>query len=105
MPVLLGRKRLQSFTAKAAFVFSAERERDSPLSTRFVGSFGTTILGGPSGEILIRGERSLREYIQREGYSEVVQRSQGIRIHPALHWRGRIRPFFRDPRERLPHLE
>src|ERR1700674_1565039 len=42
---------------------------------------------------------------EREGYCEVVQRGEGIRIHPALHRRGCIRAFLGHPGERLPLAE
>src|ERR1039458_3618293 len=42
---------------------------------------------------------------EREGYCEVVQWGEGVRIHPALHGRGRVRAFLGHPGERLPLAE
>src|SRR6266853_5288373 len=42
---------------------------------------------------------------EREGYCEVVQRGEGIRIYPALHRRGCVRAFLGHPGERLPLAE
>jgi hypothetical protein len=55
-------------------------------------------------ELILRdGERSfIRE---RERHSQVVQRSEGLRLYPALH-RGRcVRSLLCDSGERLPHAE
>src|SRR5262249_23064060 len=49
---------------------------------------------------LLRSTRS-----EREGNSEVVQRGQGLWLHPALQWRGRLRTFQRHPGARLSHPE
>jgi len=50
-------------------------------------------------------KRRKEQYREREGYSEVVQRGKGLRIYPALHRWGRVRPFFCDPGKRIPHAQ
>src|SRR3954467_3712289 len=42
---------------------------------------------------------------EREGYSEVVQRSQRFWLHPAVHRRRCVRSLLRYPGERVSHAE
>src|ERR1019366_3646597 len=62
--------------------------RGCPVAVSCVPGQGKQTSGGRI--ILSRRKEFLCE---REGYCEVVQRGEGIRIYPALHGRGCVRAF------------
>src|ERR1044071_274944 len=49
-----------------------------------------------------RKQSKIRIQNERKRYSEVVQRSQGVWLHPKREWGRRVRALFRDPVPRLP---